>query len=520
MPKQEKNTKNCNTHLMILLPVAGSFFVKKTPPEMPTHTTLDFHLEMIKKIDKMLVEHDEETISAPILHTPPLIPPQPPTPIEPRPPLNKTFSHEEIHWEPATVPPRPHLQTIPEEFKTELTIIPEFRFITSQEFTETIQQKQPSSPSEDRVEIIDISTLTGDRTPIHRTMHLMNTKNKDEETPVSTLKSEKLEKDEYHGKKVEVIDAHMIKSNVDDKTYTTASDQTDQIEKKAKVYFLNKKEKEAEDTTQKKEAQEQSYLPDDIEERFKVLREKKKKEEEAQKRLQEHQRLRELQAEQENKKKEEGQRRILEEKRLRELEIEQEKQKKEDEKRQVQEEKQLRKLQAEQEKQKKEDEKRRAYEEKKHRKLQGEHEKLTKQEPEKNDPDEQPLSLETISVSKTASELKKELKEQKRHHQLAIRKARIEERQRKKEEKEALKAQRQQGTPKQGLRGKFEKKPPQPPQIEKQDSSEEILDEDIRKVLLITDYLLGELPEEVLNIFLESEEFALYEKVLNKYKIK
>ncbi|MBN2599254.1 MAG: hypothetical protein JXA75_01835, partial [Candidatus Thermoplasmatota archaeon] len=53
----------------------------------------------------------------------------------------------------------------------------------------------------------------------------------------------------------------------------------------------------------------------------------------------------------------------------------------------------------------------------------------------------------------------------------------------------------------------------------KKETAEE-LDEDIRKVLVITDYLLGELPEDVLNLFLESKEFELYEKVLNKYKIK
>lgn len=47
-----------------------------------------------------------------------------------------------------------------------------------------------------------------------------------------------------------------------------------------------------------------------------------------------------------------------------------------------------------------------------------------------------------------------------------------------------------------------------------------VLDEDIRKVLTITDELLGNLPENVIDEFVNSEKFTLYEKVINKYKIK
>ena len=36
----------------------------------------------------------------------------------------------------------------------------------------------------------------------------------------------------------------------------------------------------------------------------------------------------------------------------------------------------------------------------------------------------------------------------------------------------------------------------------------------------MTDSLLGELPDDILNDFIESEAFELYEKVMNKYKIK
>jgi len=54
-------------------------------------------------------------------------------------------------------------------------------------------------------------------------------------------------------------------------------------------------------------------------------------------------------------------------------------------------------------------------------------------------------------------------------------------------------------------------------EMEKEDF---ILDGDIKKVLLMTDTLLGNLPEEVIDEFVKSKDFALYEKVINKYKTK
>jgi len=47
-----------------------------------------------------------------------------------------------------------------------------------------------------------------------------------------------------------------------------------------------------------------------------------------------------------------------------------------------------------------------------------------------------------------------------------------------------------------------------------------VLDDDIRKVLLITDNLLEKLPEDVIDEFVQSEDFSLYEKVISKYKVK
>jgi hypothetical protein len=47
-----------------------------------------------------------------------------------------------------------------------------------------------------------------------------------------------------------------------------------------------------------------------------------------------------------------------------------------------------------------------------------------------------------------------------------------------------------------------------------------LLDEDIKNVLEITDNLLEKLPDEVIDEFVKSKDYELYEKVIKKYKIK
>jgi len=55
---------------------------------------------------------------------------------------------------------------------------------------------------------------------------------------------------------------------------------------------------------------------------------------------------------------------------------------------------------------------------------------------------------------------------------------------------------------------------------EKEISEKTVLDEDVAKVLKITDELLGNLSEEQISKFAQSKDFELYERVLNKYNIK
>lgn len=52
------------------------------------------------------------------------------------------------------------------------------------------------------------------------------------------------------------------------------------------------------------------------------------------------------------------------------------------------------------------------------------------------------------------------------------------------------------------------------------DDNRPLLDDDVRKLLLITDKLLGKLPENVIEEFASSDDFTFYERIMNKYHIK
>jgi hypothetical protein len=444
MPHQEKNKKSWNTHLIMILPITGALFPKKTPLEKPKENSLDFHLDMINKIDKLLAEHNQEPSPAETLNAPPINPTPPREPIEPRPPLNRTLSHREIAWEPQIQQPQAITQTIPEEFKTELTINPEFRFITRQELIDTISETRPSS--KDHIEIIDLNTLTTDNTTFQKNINLTYITNQTDEPPSSFLLNDMLYK-KHHHKKIEIIDAQTLKQKNYEDVFNASTQQAEQIDNKAKLYFLNRKG--SDDDKQKRLQVEQAYVPDDFEERFKKLKEKQSKEEEEKKQQ----------------------------------------------------------------------------EEKINKQLKQEHEKIETNKTESKEKkrgffhQEKKVSND-IHHAETNPDLKKVEKEQLRLRRLEIRQARIEERLRKKQEKHALKIKQKQ----QQFKPKEDKKQ----QIIKKDTvtNKETsipsleLDEEVKKVLLMTDTLLEELPEEVLTDFMHSEDFLLYAKVLNKFKAK
>ena len=443
MPHQEKSNSGRYNQLTILLPITGAIFSKKPfPVESPDENTIDFHLTMIKKIDSLLAEHEPETSVPESFHAPPTIPA--PAPIEPRPPMNKALSHREIAWEPTIEPPRTMTRTIPEEFKTELSLNPEFKFITSQEFKDTIFHMRP--PSEERVEILDLSSLVGDNTTFNKTTDFTIPKNH---------AKEKSHPEDHNHKRTEVIDTRTLKQKIYEDVLNNAMKQAEQSEKK-QLYFLSSKDNN--DKKQKKLEIEQTYIPVDFEERSKELKEQQNEEEE-QKQQQEQKIQKQLEREHEKLEKLETKKAILEEKK-----------------------------------------------------------QELKQKDKKPHKKEQQLA-------RTNRDLKKQEKKQKRLQRLELRQARIEEKRRKKEEKRALKAKQKQQHLKSKGKEKQQKLTKQKTESkslfkkEKHTTSLE-LDEDIKKILLMTDTLLGELPEDVINRFTQSEDFELYEKVMNKYKIK
>jgi hypothetical protein len=445
MPHQEKSNSGRYNQLTILLPIIGTLFLKKTLPTQQEENSIDFHLTIIKKIDNLLAEHEPETPAPESFHAPPLIPAPPPAPIEPRPPLNKTLSHREIAWEPTIEPSCTTTRTLPEEFKTGLTLNPEFKFITSQEFKDAIFQIRP--PPEERVEILDLSTLVGENTTFNKTTSITIPKNHAKEKPQT---------EDHHHKRTEVIDTRTLKQKIYEDILNNAMKQAEQSEKKSQLYYLSSKDNN--DKKQKKLEIEQTYIPVDFEERSKELKEQQNEEEEQKQQLKQ----------------------------------------------------------------------------KIHKQLEREHEKLEKLETKKAILEEKKQELKQKEkkphkkeqqLARTKRDLKKQEKEQKRLQRLELRQARIEEKRRKKEEKRALKIKQKQ----QHLKSKGKEKPKKP--IKQKTENKSLfkkekhpisleLDEDIKKILLMTDTLLGELPEDVINRFAQSEDFELYEKVMNKYKIK
>ena len=454
MPQQEKNDQGRSSALPLFLPITATVFTKKPVfIDSSEENSLAFHLEMIKKIDSLLEKHEYDAPLNEIDHQPPIIPSPAPAPIEPRPPLFKTLNHAEISWQPTIESPQITTQTQPEEFKTELTSTPEFKFITGSEFTNTLLNLRPQP--EERVEIIDLSFFTGNNIFSNKIPNLTVAKHHTKE-PTTQPKKEPTTA-QHRNKKMEVIDAQALSQKTYENVFLTAMKQTEDIEKKSQIYYLNSKDHKGQ--KQQKIDFKQSYIPVDFDERTKELKEQQLTEEEQ---------------------------------------------------KQQQEEKLKKQLEHEHEKLEKLETKKAKLEEKKH-------EVVLKQKKE---------TKKETHLPKTELLTHQQIKEQKKLERLEARNARIEERKRRKEEKHTLKEKqkqqllKQKGTDKKQKPHKektsglslFKKDKPTPPSTD--------LDDDIIKVLLMTDSLLGELPEDVINKFAQSEDFELYERVMSKYKIK
>ncbi|VVB62343.1 Uncharacterised protein [uncultured archaeon] len=248
MYHQGKNNKGWNTQFFMLLPAIGFLFPKKTRSDELDENSLDFHLDMIKKIDKLLAEHNIEPPSDVPFHAPSISPAPSPVPIESRPVLKKTLSHREITWEPVIEPPQTITQTIPDEFKTELSINPEFRFITNKEFNDMILHTRQSP--EDRIEIIDLSAVAVDNTELKKKLNITDIANQTDETHNSFLINEVLGEGRRN-KKIEIIDIQNLKQKIHENFFFTPMNKTEKKEK-AHVYFFSSK---IENNTQQKKVE-------------------------------------------------------------------------------------------------------------------------------------------------------------------------------------------------------------------------------------------------------------------------
>ena len=148
--------------------------------------------------------------------------------------------------------------------------------------------------------------------------------------------------------------------------------------------------------------------------------------------------------------------------------------------------------------------------------------------------EEKKMKLEEREKAKAALKAKKELEIIKKRQEKELKKRELEEERLKKlelqvlaaekikKERESLLVEKEKEKEQQQLKKiEAEKTITASTEEEHEKKSEPtLLDDDVKKLLVITNNLLGEFPDEVIDKFVESEDFELYSKVLQKYKIK
>jgi len=419
--QNDKKIRQAN-QIPFVLPAIGVVLPEK---QDMIDNSMDFHVEIVKKIDTLLREHEkkiilEELVSA---QQPTLFPEEPS--VEIRSPLSKKAKTPMFQLEKKQETSFYKKLTMPDEFKTEFLMIhnPSFKFVSSLYAPEDVLRIK--NPEDKHVEVIDLRSLATNAGAVQ--------------------------------KKVEVIETKIQRRENSDNVFSAEKHDSEKDSEKAKIYYLKSKnpdEKKSNELEKK-----QSYIPVDFEDKIKKLKEKEQREQEE------------------------------EEKRLKKLETKkaklEEKQKKKEEKKML-----LKKL-----------------------KKEAEEKKLLKTEAKKVEEE----SFEQLSSKK----------EEKKRKKLEAKQARLEAKQKKKEEKEALvKTLVKESEGKKQLKKKEKHMESEEVKADDLPSSivtkkeQTFVDDDVIKVLLMTDDLLGNLPEEVIDKFAHSEDFKLYEKVISKYKTK
>ncbi len=357
-------------------------------------SAVDFHLQVVERIDALLGERKAPEACAPVQAPPPA----PMRPVEPRQPFIRQVEHVEPALGAETIS-RPH--PVPEEFLQEVigSEHPSFRFVTSLESPEDAMHIRSPAP---HIEVIDLQTL---RQTSLDTTHL--------------------------APRQEVV----ILSKV---ARQARSDAAEEVKVLSGLSLTGKKPEKGE----------QSYIPVDLTQRVAQLRERERHEAQE----------REAQEAGERKKKKPEMRHA-------EASVPDQQQ---------------------------------------------DAEPYPSQAPflqEQALPLPQPQPTQEATAGKPS-------KAEKLQAKLAERQAKLDARLKKQHDRALLKAQKQLAA----VRRKQEKAQPKEKKGKHEAAAQ--YDEDLAKVLRLTDTLLGQLPDEVIERFAHSPDFELYEKVMAKYNLK
>ena len=512
----------------LLLPVTGMVFSKKPiSKENPEKNSIDFHLEIINKIDKLLKEHGGESFSLDSITGQQKCNSPEERPIEIRDPLSKKIGLSVV--KPGIKPDDifTNRETKPEDFKTDISAANDLGFMEDILLMKETENK--------RIEIIDLDSLSvGDATTQKiSSLFLDETRGVKHQTG-NSLKN-KLDPDKILGKKVEVIDAKELGNKKFDKVFSKAEQQPKENERRAQVYYIDGSRHQKENRFKESES-ERLHAPENFRDKLKELEEAeeelKRKKKELEEQEKEAEKLKELEAKKaiiEAKEKEKATKKAKreneatikrQEKEQRKKEREEEKLKRLELKKAAMEEKK-KKIEAKKaEKEKERELREKAVEEKKLKELE-----LKKAMMEAKEKERAVIKTEEEKKEKLKRqdiELREKQREEQRLKSIETKNALIETRKKDKEAKIAEKEKEKKALLATKEREEDEEKILEIDDKKKKDKKPEptLLDEDVKKLLAITDNLLGELPEEVIDKFAQSKDFELYSKILNKYKIK
>ena len=286
--QKNRNIKQANQVDTLLLPVTGMVFSKKlTSKEKPEKNSIDFHLEIMNKIDKLLKEHESETFSSDSTAEQQINNSPEEPPVEIRVPLSKRIGLSEV--EPDTKPDDifTNRETIPEEFKTDLSVT------NTPDFKEDVPQMKETE--NEHIEIVDIDSLSVGEVTSQKKSILLLDEDRGVKHQTSNISKNISDSDNISSKKVEVIDTKELSNKKCNKVFSKMMQQPNENEKKAQVYYLNSGSRQKENKLKEPES-ERLYIPTnfgdklrqrEVKEGEKELKQKKKelkkKEKEAEK---------------------------------------------------------------------------------------------------------------------------------------------------------------------------------------------------------------------------------------------